>query len=43
MNCKIPQAVGTIDGTHVPILTPANEIRTITATERKGTQIPKAL
>ena len=42
MNCKIPQAVGTIDGTHVPILTPANEI-TITTTERKGTQIPKAL
>ena len=25
MNCKIPQAVGAIDGTHTRILTPATE------------------
>ena len=25
MNCKIPQAVGAIDDTHIPILTPATE------------------
>ena len=25
MNRKIPQAVGAIDGTHIPILTPATE------------------
>ena len=25
MKCKIPQAVGAIDGTHIPILTPATE------------------
>ena len=25
MSCKIPQAFGVIDGTHIPILTPATE------------------
>ena len=25
MNCKIPQAAGAIDGTHIPILTPPTE------------------
>ena len=37
VNCKIPQAAGAIDGTHIPILTPATE-RAITIAERKGTQ-----
>ena len=38
VNCKIPQVVGAIDGTHIPILTPVTESKNDYYSRKKGTQ-----